>query len=200
MFDDIGVAVADLEASVGRVQGSWTAQDVSQLGVKFKTIHRGEASVEDLFPRVQAQSQVVSIEAIQAQQDAGGEEVPPSDAGDGLAVVSPAPPPAVVEGDDTPSEVGDPVADGESGSPDVVETEVAAALPSPPSPPDVVEVAQPASDETRAAAKAAKAKVRAGGKARDLTAALAAADISAQESKWTEADALRVIEIAEGIG
>lgn len=66
-YDSLGVSVADLEASVGRAQKDWTAHDVSQLGVKFKSIERGEATIGELFPR-ERQSEVVSVAEIAAQQ------------------------------------------------------------------------------------------------------------------------------------
>lgn len=147
MFDELGVTVADLEKSVGRKQADWTAHDVSQLGVSFKSVHRGEVSVGELFPREQ---RAVSVAEIKEQAAA-------------------------------------------ASTPDVPEVETV---------PDVPEAEQseaPASDETRAAAKTAKAAARDAGNASALSAALKAEGIPSTESKWTEAQARQVVEIAEGL-
>lgn len=73
MFGGIGVAVDQLEESVGRVAAEWTAHDVTTLGTYFKSISRGEATVEELFPRDQA----VTVDEIVASRQPTEAEVAP---------------------------------------------------------------------------------------------------------------------------
>lgn len=49
-FDGIGVAQSRLERRVGRSSAQWTDGDVARLVVDFRTVERGESSVDDLFP------------------------------------------------------------------------------------------------------------------------------------------------------
>lgn len=49
-FEQIGVTVDAIEQKLGRPSGKWTAHDVAQLGVIWKSIDRGEITVEDEFP------------------------------------------------------------------------------------------------------------------------------------------------------
>ena len=49
-FDAIGVAVPRLEAKVGRPAGSWTAFDLAQLQVAYRSIQHGEVTAGDAFP------------------------------------------------------------------------------------------------------------------------------------------------------
>lgn len=162
-FDGVGVALADLERSVGRKQSDWTAHDVTQLGVKFKTIDRGEASVEELFPR--ETQQAVSVAEIQAQQAPKSSETGDGSGGPVDAAGSP-------PSDTTPPTTPDPEPQVE------------------------VEVAQPVTDETKKAAKAAKAKLRTTVGQERLGELFDAEDISQLERTWTEAQAIRIIEIA----
>lgn len=73
-FDALGVSAADLERSLDRPQSDWTAHDVTQLGIRWKSIDRGEASVADLFPREVVQA--VTVADIKSQQEA---PAPPAD-------------------------------------------------------------------------------------------------------------------------
>lgn len=50
-FRDLGVTVGQLETKIGRKRGSWTPVDLAQLTIVFKSIERGEVSVEDEFPK-----------------------------------------------------------------------------------------------------------------------------------------------------
>ena len=48
-FESVHIRQEQLEKKVGRISGKWTAMDVAQLGVTFKSIERGEISKEDEF-------------------------------------------------------------------------------------------------------------------------------------------------------
>jgi hypothetical protein len=49
-FEEKGVTSDRLEQKVGRPSGKWTDHDVAQLGVTYKSIERGEISLDDEFP------------------------------------------------------------------------------------------------------------------------------------------------------
>lgn len=51
LFDEIGVVVDRLEQKVGAKSGEWSAYDVTQLGVIYGSIRRGETSADAEFPR-----------------------------------------------------------------------------------------------------------------------------------------------------
>jgi hypothetical protein len=50
VFEGIGVTTDQLEQKLGRSSGKWTEHDVAQLGITFKSIQRGEITVEEEFP------------------------------------------------------------------------------------------------------------------------------------------------------
>lgn len=50
-FEDIGVTADQLEAKVDRARAKWNEHDVTQLGILFRTIERGETRKEDEFPQ-----------------------------------------------------------------------------------------------------------------------------------------------------
>jgi hypothetical protein len=49
-YAGIGVKVAQIEQRLERKRGQWTAADVADLGVVFRSIERHETSVDDEFP------------------------------------------------------------------------------------------------------------------------------------------------------
>lgn len=76
-FEGLGVTADRIETKLGRGSGKWTEHDVAQLSITFKSIQRGEVTVEDEFP----QPRVTADEIVtRAQQPAGdepsGEEQP----------------------------------------------------------------------------------------------------------------------------
>lgn len=56
-FGKLGINPAQLEQRLGRERGAWTEQDVTQLGIIWRSIQRGETSAADEFapPPVTAQ-------------------------------------------------------------------------------------------------------------------------------------------------
>jgi hypothetical protein len=48
-FEGVGVTRTQMEKKAGRAVAGWTAQDVAQFGVIFKSIRQGETSVADEF-------------------------------------------------------------------------------------------------------------------------------------------------------
>jgi len=50
LFEGMGVTVDAIEQKLGRPNGKWTAHDVAQLVVIWKSIDRGEVTAEDEFP------------------------------------------------------------------------------------------------------------------------------------------------------
>lgn len=65
VFEGKGVTLTQLEAKVGRPSDKWTAHDVAQLGVVYKSIDRGEITVDDEFPTVE---RAVTADEINQQQ------------------------------------------------------------------------------------------------------------------------------------
>lgn len=49
-FDTLGIIVDQLEAKLDRRSQRWTALDVAQLGVVFRSLQRGEVTKEEEFP------------------------------------------------------------------------------------------------------------------------------------------------------
>ncbi|MER5350645.1 hypothetical protein ABT093_09970 [Kitasatospora sp. NPDC002551] len=50
MFEGMGVTVDRIEAKLGRASGKWTEFDVAQLGVTYKSVQRGEVTLDEEFP------------------------------------------------------------------------------------------------------------------------------------------------------
>jgi hypothetical protein len=50
LFGTLGVTTEQIETKLGRPSGKWLEHDVAQLGVIYKSLQRGEVSVEDEFP------------------------------------------------------------------------------------------------------------------------------------------------------
>lgn len=72
VFEGRGVSLSRLEQKVGRPSAKWNEYDVAQLGITFKSIERGEITVEDEFPpervtMAEIQQQAVSPAAPAAQ-------------------------------------------------------------------------------------------------------------------------------------
>jgi hypothetical protein len=65
-YEGIGVPVERLELRVGRGADRWTAYDVAQLGVTFRSIQRGELLADDEFP----ERRVTADDIIPAQRKA----------------------------------------------------------------------------------------------------------------------------------
>jgi len=49
-YERVGVTVKQLEDKVGRPRQKWTADDVAELGVVFRSVQRGEMSRDEAFP------------------------------------------------------------------------------------------------------------------------------------------------------
>lgn len=62
-FSDIGVARDRLEARVGPVR-NWTAADLANLQVSFRSISRNEVNAEDEFPRAGVEDTVATAQRI----------------------------------------------------------------------------------------------------------------------------------------
>lgn len=50
VFAGLGVTTDQLETKLGRASGKWTEHDVAQLGITYKSIQRGEITVDEEFP------------------------------------------------------------------------------------------------------------------------------------------------------
>lgn len=50
VFTELGVTQDDIVRKLGRPAGKWTAHDVAQLGVAYRSIQRGEVTREEEFP------------------------------------------------------------------------------------------------------------------------------------------------------
>lgn len=51
LFDTLGVTLPRLEARLGRMKADWTAHDLAQLTVAYKSIQQGTVSVDEEFPQ-----------------------------------------------------------------------------------------------------------------------------------------------------
>ncbi len=51
LYEGIGVTVDQLEQKQGRARDKWTEHDMAAIGVAFKSIQRGEITVEEEFPQ-----------------------------------------------------------------------------------------------------------------------------------------------------
>ena len=51
VYEGIGVSLDQLEQKQGRASDKWTEHDVAALGVTYKSIQRGEITVEEEFPQ-----------------------------------------------------------------------------------------------------------------------------------------------------
>lgn len=71
-FDSLGVTVDRIEAKYGRPTGEWTEHDVTDLGILYGSIRRGELTVDDAFP----EPRVTSEELTAPPADGGGEAWP----------------------------------------------------------------------------------------------------------------------------
>jgi hypothetical protein len=65
VYEGIGVTVDQLEAKQGRASDKWTEHDVAALGVTYKSIQRGEITVDEEFPQ-----QRVTVDEISAAKPA----------------------------------------------------------------------------------------------------------------------------------
>jgi len=76
-FDTLGIIQKQLEKKIGRASENWTAHDVAQFGVIFKSIRNGEINKDDEFPPANN----VTAAAINAQAGAQATDATePSDA------------------------------------------------------------------------------------------------------------------------
>ena len=74
-FEGVGVTADRIEQKLGRPSGKWTEHDVAQLVVTFKSLQRGEVTIEDEFPveRVTA-AEITQAAAATSVSQAGGAE------------------------------------------------------------------------------------------------------------------------------
>lgn len=77
-FGGIDVTVEQLEQRVGRKRGQWTADDVVQLGITFRSIEAGDVQKDEEFPPVR-----VTAAEIAGQQPPAGDPAPADPAPDG---------------------------------------------------------------------------------------------------------------------
>lgn len=62
-FDGLGVKVNQLETRLGRESGAWTEHDIAQLTVTYKSLQRGEVTLEDEFPAPRVTAEEVKAAA-----------------------------------------------------------------------------------------------------------------------------------------
>lgn len=72
------VTKQQLEQHVGYDANQWTAHDVARLGVTFRSIERGETSVDEVFPRPENR---VTTDELRAQQPGGAKQPAPPKGG-----------------------------------------------------------------------------------------------------------------------
>jgi hypothetical protein len=72
-FAGIGVKPGQIETRLGRKRGQWTAADVADLGVVFRSIKRNETTAEDEFP-----PERVTAAEIQGREPAAEQPPPPA--------------------------------------------------------------------------------------------------------------------------
>jgi hypothetical protein len=72
------VTQQQLEQHVGYGPNQWTAHDVARLAVTFRTIQRGETSVDEVFPRPENR---VTTDELRAQQPGGAKQPAPPKSG-----------------------------------------------------------------------------------------------------------------------
>lgn len=65
-FAERGIKLAQIEARVGRKRGQWNAADLADLGIVFRSIERGETSVEEQFPQVVTAAEIQAAAAAAA--------------------------------------------------------------------------------------------------------------------------------------
>jgi hypothetical protein len=59
-FAKFGVTVAQLEDKVARKSDDWTGSDLAQLGVIFKSLDRGEITIDEEFPRLRVTAEEIA--------------------------------------------------------------------------------------------------------------------------------------------
>jgi len=77
VFDALGVSADQLEQKQGRAPDKWTEHDVAALGVAYKSIQRGEITIDEEFPTQRVTAAEIGAQAAQPQPAA---ETPAQDA------------------------------------------------------------------------------------------------------------------------
>jgi hypothetical protein len=62
-FEGLGVAVDQLEQKLGRKSDRWTEHDVAQLTVTFRSLQRGEVTVDEEFPQQRVTAAEIAAQA-----------------------------------------------------------------------------------------------------------------------------------------
>lgn len=62
-FETRGITVDRIEAKYGRPSARWTEHDVSELGILFQSIDRGEISLDDAFPEARVTADEITSPA-----------------------------------------------------------------------------------------------------------------------------------------
>ena len=75
-FAELGVTERQLTQKIGAPQDKWTPYDITQLGVIYRSIQRGELNKEDEFPALSAQGGRVAVTDITSTQQATGPQQP----------------------------------------------------------------------------------------------------------------------------
>jgi hypothetical protein len=69
-FEGLGVTADRIETKLGRPSGKWTEHDVAQLSITFKSLQRGEVTVDEEFPQPR-----VTVDEITRQPEPSAEPV-----------------------------------------------------------------------------------------------------------------------------
>jgi hypothetical protein len=75
-FEGKGITVDQLEQKIGRASGKWTEHDVAQIGVTFKSLDRGEITVDEEF----APKRVTAAEIAKAKPQTEPDDKEPTQA------------------------------------------------------------------------------------------------------------------------
>lgn len=76
MFAEMGIGERQLTQKIGAPKERWTPYDITQLGVIYRSIQRGELNKEDEFPASPAQGGRVAVTDITGAQQATGPQQP----------------------------------------------------------------------------------------------------------------------------
>lgn len=78
-FDGIGVTLVQLEEKIGRKRGSWTAADVAQMGVTYRSIQSSDTTRDEEFPQVRVTAAEIRKPAPTEVEPAAADWEPPAD-------------------------------------------------------------------------------------------------------------------------
>jgi hypothetical protein len=90
-FGEMGVTERQLTQKIGAPKERWTPYDITQLGVIYRSIQRGELNKEDEFPASSSQGGRVAVTDITSAQQSTGPQ-PPERPANGKPAPAPEPP------------------------------------------------------------------------------------------------------------